>query len=210
MPFKFAGNAEVVDKQLLTDLKALNRISVKDYSTIIQKCLQAHKDIGNMHDDDSVSKFARNLCENEIEDTSVLKAKTLTRLLKSLFYVIIGAIKYNLSETSLSDDLSQIGLNEEYRKIFCNEWRNEYVKLNRSVIEQSTLHLNQVVDMQWKFGVTASSDSLKQLGSTFLQLKLVLDKGNNCMENVVMGMECVCVVVLAIINNLVYFVCARI
>ncbi len=31
--------------------------------------------------------------------------------------------------------------------------------------------------MEWRFGVTASSSDLDQVGSTFLQLKLVLDKG---------------------------------
>lgn len=36
--------------------------------------------------------------------------------------------------------------------------------------------MNSVVDMSWKFGVTASTDEMKQVGSTFLQLKLYLDK----------------------------------
>ena len=38
------------------------------------------------------------------------------------------------------------------------------------------ISVNSVVDMSWKFGVTASTDELKQVGSTFLQLKLYLDK----------------------------------
>ena len=31
--------------------------------------------------------------------------------------------------------------------------------------------------MDWKFGVTASSDDVESVGSTFLQLKLVIKKG---------------------------------
>ena len=41
-----------------------------------------------------------------------------------------------------------------------------------------TVRMNELVDMQWKFGVTASSDDAAQIGSTFLQLKLVLNKGS--------------------------------
>lgn len=37
--------------------------------------------------------------------------------------------------------------------------------------------VNNLVDMEWKFGVTASTDELRQVGSTFLQLKLTIDKG---------------------------------
>lgn len=48
----------------------------------------------------------------------------------------------------------------------------------------NTLVVNQVVDMSWRFGVTTASDELQKVGSTFLQLKLVLDKGNDQKENV--------------------------
>jgi len=38
--------------------------------------------------------------------------------------------------------------------------------------------------MEWKFGVTAASDEVGQVGSTFLHLKLVVDKGfaNNAQQ----------------------------
>lgn len=39
--------------------------------------------------------------------------------------------------------------------------------------------------MEWKFGVTAASDEVGQVGSTFLHLKLVVDKGfaNNAQQS---------------------------
>ncbi len=40
-------------------------------------------------------------------------------------------------------------------------------------MDQSLL-VNRVVDMDWRFGVTAASSELAQAGSTFLQLKLVV------------------------------------
>ncbi len=42
---------------------------------------------------------------------------------------------------------------------------------------RTTVMANELVDMEWKFGVTAASSELAQVGSTFLQLKLVVDKG---------------------------------
>ena len=39
--------------------------------------------------------------------------------------------------------------------------------------------MNELVNMEWKFGVTASSNDLESVGNTFLQLKLVINKGGH-------------------------------
>ncbi len=49
------------------------------------------------------------------------------------------------------------------------------VLANASV--RTTVMANEVVDMEWKFGVTAATSEVAQVGSTFLQVKLVVDKG---------------------------------
>ena len=36
--------------------------------------------------------------------------------------------------------------------------------------------MDRLVDMEWRFGVTASTSELKSVGATFLQLKLMLEK----------------------------------
>ncbi len=41
----------------------------------------------------------------------------------------------------------------------------------------STLSVNQLVDLDWSFGVAAASDEMDNVGSTFLKLKLTFDKG---------------------------------
>jgi hypothetical protein len=41
------------------------------------------------------------------------------------------------------------------------------------MVDQSVL-VNRVVDMDWRFGVTAATSELAQAGSTFLQLKLLV------------------------------------
>lgn len=49
-----------------------------------------------------------------------------------------------------------------------------------------TLSVNQLVDMEWRFGVTASSNEVQRVGSSFLQLRLLINKGN-AKEEVFMG-----------------------
>lgn len=36
----------------------------------------------------------------------------------------------------------------------------------------------QLVDLEWKFGVTASTDDVMSVGATYLQMKLVIDRGS--------------------------------
>jgi len=50
---------------------------------------------------------------------------------------------------------------------------------------KQTLSMNQLVDMEWKFGVTAASSETNKVSNSFLQLKLVVNKGN-VRENVYM------------------------
>jgi len=46
----------------------------------------------------------------------------------------------------------------------------------------------RLVGLDWKFGVTASSSELQAVGSSFLQVRLSLDKGGPAPEEVVMEM----------------------
>uniref|UniRef100_A0A673K8M6 COMM domain-containing protein 7-like n=1 Tax=Sinocyclocheilus rhinocerous TaxID=307959 RepID=A0A673K8M6_9TELE len=59
-----------------------------------------------------------------------------------------------------------------------------YPVLSRLAVGQ-TLMVNQLVDMEWKFGVTVGTSELQKTGNIFLQLKLVIRKGNKT-ENVYM------------------------
>nr|XP_024653294.1 COMM domain-containing protein 7 [Macaca nemestrina] len=62
------------------------------------------------------------------------------------------------------------------------QWKQNAPTLAQWAIGQ-TLMINQLIDMEWKFGVTSGSSELEKVGSIFLQLKLVVKKGNQT-ENV--------------------------
>ncbi|XP_072412901.1 COMM domain-containing protein 7 isoform X2 [Chiloscyllium punctatum] len=76
------------------------------------------------------------------------------------------------------------GLSEEKAGCFADQWKLNSAVLSRLAVGQ-TLTVNQLVDMEWKFGVTAGSSELQKVGSVFLQLKFVIKKGNKS-ENVYM------------------------
>jgi len=183
MPYKFAGNANEIDEELKNDIQSLNRVPTQQYTIIIEKVMTSYENLYKLSMDETLDNIT-----NELTEKLELKSKSLRKVIKSLFILITGAIKYNLTQNSLNDDLNEIGLNKDLISIFCDIWTKYYVALNRNVIETS-LKFNEIVDMQWKFGVIAASDSLKQIGSTFLQIKFVLNKGNNNFEHVSMELS---------------------
>ena len=41
------------------------------------------------------------------------------------------------------------------------------------VVSEAQLEVNELVDMKWKFGVTAACNELRRVGSTFLQVRFM-------------------------------------
>ncbi|XP_012866130.1 PREDICTED: COMM domain-containing protein 7 [Dipodomys ordii] len=92
------------------------------------------------------------------------------------------ALKKNLTAEQVQADLITLGLSEERATYFSEKWKQNAPILARRAIGQ-TLMINQLIDMEWRFGVTSGSSELEKVGSIFLQLKLVVKKGNQT-ENV--------------------------
>jgi COMM domain containing 7 len=45
--------------------------------------------------------------------------------------------------------------------------------------------ISQLVDMEWKFGVTASTNTINNYGNAFLQLKLIYKKDGRLESSVI-------------------------
>ncbi|OXB79324.1 UNVERIFIED_CONTAM: hypothetical protein H355_013245 [Colinus virginianus] len=106
----------------------------------------------------------------------------LKSVVKSILLVPSGALKRNLSPEQVRADFVALGLSEEKASYFAEQWKLNAPTLTRLAVAQ-TLMINQLIDMEWKFGVTAGSSELEKVGSIFLQLKLVVKKGSE-VENV--------------------------
>lgn len=71
---------------------------------------------------------------------------------------------------------SNFGLEESKCNIIKTLWEKHTDALKEQKNTQS-LMIGQLVDMEWKFGVTASTNHIDKLGNAFLQLKLVYNNG---------------------------------
>ncbi|XP_053338117.1 COMM domain-containing protein 7 [Clarias gariepinus] len=114
---------------------------------------------------------------SEFAGENGMAAGPLRSLMKSILLLPHGAIKKNLTAEQVKEDLLSLGLTEDKANYFSDQWRIHYPVLSRLAVAQ-TLMVNQLVDMEWKFGVTVGTSELQKAGNIFLQLKLVLRKGN--------------------------------
>ncbi|XP_077109231.1 COMM domain-containing protein 7 isoform X2 [Ranitomeya variabilis] len=101
----------------------------------------------------------------------------LKSIVRSVLLVLNGALRRSLKSEDLQSDLIVLGLDEEKARIFAKEWSSDAPALMRLAVGR-TLGINQLVDMEWKFGVTAASSELEKAGTIFLQLKMIIKKGN--------------------------------
>lgn len=54
----------------------------------------------------------------------------------------------------------------------------KYADQLKAIKCSQSLMIGQLVDMEWKFGVTASTSHVDKLGQAFLQIKLVFNTGD--------------------------------
>ncbi|XP_022350367.1 COMM domain-containing protein 7 isoform X2 [Enhydra lutris kenyoni] len=130
-----------------------------------------------------VERFLSQL--SEFATTNQISLGPLRSIVKSLLLVPNGALKKSLTADQVRTDLITLGLSEEKATYFSEKWKQSAPTLARWAIGH-TLMINQLVDMEWKFGVTSGSSELEKVGSIFLQLKLVVKKGNQT-ENLYIG-----------------------
>ncbi|XP_065655565.1 COMM domain-containing protein 7 [Hydra vulgaris] len=102
-------------------------------------------------------------------------------LVTSFLSFLQDATKRCLSYDIIFDRLRKCGLSEEKSIAVCEVWKEKFTLLFHAV--DKIFATNQLVDMEWKFGVTAATSENNLTGQSFLQLKLVLDKGNKQTES---------------------------
>ncbi|XP_036053905.1 COMM domain-containing protein 7-like [Onychomys torridus] len=127
-----------------------------------------------------VERFLAQL--SEFATTNQMSLGPLKSVMKSLLLVLNGALKKGFTAEQVRTDLLTLGLSEEKATYFSEKWKQNAPTLAQWAIGQ-TLMINQLIDMEWRFGVTSGSSELEKVGSIFLQLKLVVKKGKQT-ENV--------------------------
>ncbi|XP_072371091.1 COMM domain-containing protein 7 isoform X1 [Scyliorhinus torazame] len=195
---KLHFSGEPVPDFVSTDIQTLNKLSSQQFSALTEIIFRFITE---------PTESERLLSQlSEFASQNGMSPGPLKNIVKSVLLVPNGALKGNLTADHVKTDFITLGLSEEKAGCFAEKWKLNSAVLSRLAIGQ-TLTVNQLVDMEWKFGgrnrkakgkkkesgasstlsllvaVTAGSSELQKVGSIFLQLKLVIKKGNKS-ENV--------------------------
>ncbi|KAK3519428.1 hypothetical protein QTP70_027854 [Hemibagrus guttatus] len=167
---------ETLPDNVSSDFQTLNKFSEQQFQSLTDLLYQF------LLEPKESERFLAQL--SEFAGENGMGAAPLRGLMKSILLLPHGAMKKNLTAEQVKEDLLSLGLTEDKASNFSDQWRIHYPVLSRLAVSQ-TLMVNQLVDMEWKFGVTVGTSELQKAGNIFLQLKLVLRKGNTT-ENVYM------------------------
>ncbi|XP_061907853.1 COMM domain-containing protein 7 [Entelurus aequoreus] len=159
-----------------SDFHNLNKFSEQQFIRLVEILFQF------LLQPKETEKFMQQLSEFAGENR--MSAGPLKNLMKSIILVPQGAMKRNLTCEQLKEDLQTLGLQEDKASHFSQQWAEHSVALSRVAVGH-TLMVNQLVDMEWKFGVTVGSSEIHKVSNIFLQLKLVVRKGKST-ENIYM------------------------
>ena len=100
-----------------------------------------------------------------------IKPIAARRYAHGLIAVVRGTLKNGLSDAELQSDLEELGLSRERAAAVGAAVNASRPQLVSAAVEQM-LSVNQLLDLDWRFGVTASSSEMDRVGSTFLQMKI--------------------------------------
>uniref|UniRef100_A0A3Q3AQA2 COMM domain containing 7 n=1 Tax=Kryptolebias marmoratus TaxID=37003 RepID=A0A3Q3AQA2_KRYMA len=163
----------VLPDSVSTDFQNLNKFNEQQFPRLIEILFQF------LLEPKEMDRFLQQL--NEFAGEHGMSAGPLRNLMKSVLLVPQGALKKTLTAEQIREDLLTLGTHPHPTSTL---WGEHYAALSKRAIGQ-TLMVNQLVDMEWKFGVTVGTSEIQKVGNIFLQLKLVVRKGNST-ENVYM------------------------
>lgn len=174
------STGEPPSTQFRTEITALNRIDDESFQTLIDVIFNFL--LASKQPDTVLEKLT------ELSAEIGVNFGALKSIVRSLLSLLKAAGSRGVTAKNINQDLLELGLQEEKANLICERWTANYVAICRSMVGQ-TFMINQLVDMEWKFGVTAASSEIKKVGNSFLQLKLVVNKGNDVMEDIYMELS---------------------
>lgn len=95
----------------------------------------------------------------ELSQQTRIPGAALKSIIQSILFFFRGELRVNASPNFVKDDLLALGVEAQRTSLVSQKWKEMFLMLSKSVIGQ-TLVVNEILDMQWKFGVTASSSEV--------------------------------------------------
>lgn len=172
--FRFTN--ETPNEQLFTDVQNLNQFNSEQLTSFISIVL-THL----------ISKTQAEAQLEEFAAANGVRVKVLQNTLRGVLYFFQQALKENMAPVHVGQDLTSLGLGAEKAQLLAEQWQTKFSSLAKTMMAR-TINVNQLTDMQWEFGVIASSSEVKEQGTVYLQLRLSVNKGSST-ENTVMELS---------------------
>lgn len=168
-----------VDEQLRADLEGLSALpgdGVRELTTLVLTFL-LHPKTTNFQED--LGTIAQKVSMN---------GGAFKVLVRSLLVFLQNGMHEGWQAAELEAKCANISVSPEATAVILEVWKTKTLQMATSLVSR-TIKANQLVDLDWKFGATASSDDCNHLGKTFLQLKFTIDTADSGLKNVFMELS---------------------
>ena len=174
-----------VEQQLIVSIQNLNEFSLEQLQSFTELVL-------SFLSQQVISLFCFLIMQSKDPDQEIKEFsqehgvgwKACKGIFHAILFFLGHCLKMNLAQQCVRQDLFTFGLEPKRAKYIAEQFGKKFISLSTSMIE-NTLKVNELVNMEWKFGITAGNDDLKELGKVFLVLKLTINRGER-LEDVVM------------------------
>jgi len=100
----------------------------------------------------------------------------LRAALKALIIFLDEGLRNAWNVSQIDAHCVNAGLDKERTSLLLFHWRSQSQRLSERVLS-SVLTTNQLVDVEWSFGVTCATEDCDEVSQTFVQLRLVVEEG---------------------------------
>jgi len=151
-----------VDDSMRADLSHLNTAAVESVTGLVVIVIEfmIHKKTTSFQS--SLEAYAG----SGAFASAALKAST-----RGLIVLFESGMREGWSAGMLHTECCKLGLSEEASTAIRVEWARNAAHIASKLLAK-TIAANELVDLDWSFGVTASSSDCDQVGKTYLQMKL--------------------------------------
>ena len=171
---KFHFSSESPDEDFIATIQSLNSLPAPAFADLLRLSF-SHLAAESQTD---ITLALSQLCaENSLKLASVQPAFV------SLLIFLNGSTKYNATPAQVKDDLTELGVTDDRITQICDAFSARSDDLYDVAVAQ-TLRVNELVDLEWSFGVASSCRDVRKAGSAFLRVKFVFDRGGGKLQSV--------------------------
>mmetsp|Transcript_7769 Transcript_7769/g.12548 ORF Transcript_7769/g.12548 Transcript_7769/m.12548 type:complete len:295 (-) Transcript_7769:239-1123(-) len=119
----------------------------------------------------------------EVATSTGVGFKPLQSCIRAILVILRFSLQHMSTPSELEQQFIKLGVGPSCATIFRDLWEKKSMSLFRS-LSHNVFNVNQLVDIDWKFGFTIATDKVENMSVAFLQLFLTIAKGDGVTERV--------------------------